>query len=373
MKRSLLLTLLILLLMILLSSGGEAKTIDDYNNSIEEIKDSISDETREDMAQLGVNDADVNAVSNVSLSSVLNWIGDQLAESASRPFSVCALLTAVILLASLLESYTFSLRYVDTKEVMNVVTSLMIITVLVTPVTELIENSLNTVKGAASMMLIYIPVMVGIMVFSGHIVQSGGYCATVMTACQGISQLSSAFFAPMLNVFLAISVSSAISDRVKLTGICDTISKVIKWTLAFVMTIFTAILSFQGIAANAVDSAASKAVRFTLSSFIPIIGSSISEAYKSIEGSVNLLRSGIGVFVLIAVIVTFLPLIVQILLWQLSILAAKTVAETFGVSSTVTVLSAVSSALSILLAVIASMVSVFLISTGVLLSIGGAS
>lgn len=365
--------LLILSSCYLFSYRAEAAEIDHFDNSVEEIKNSVDENTRDQMELLGVSDVDMTSIGSLNFNDTLSLIGEWLSESISGPFSACALLTAIILLASLLESYTFSLRYVDTKDIMNIVSSLLIITTLVTPITELIYRSLDIIKGSASTMLIYIPVMTGIMAFSGHIVSSGGYYATVMAASQVIAQLSTAFFAPLLNIFLALSVTSAISERVKLSGICELISKVIKWTLAFAMSIFTAILSIQGVAANAADSAASKAVRFTLSSFIPIVGASVSDAYKSIEGSVNLLRSGVGIFVIIAVMVSILPLVLQIILWQLSVQLAKTIAETFNVSSTVTVLSSISSVLSVLLAVIASLTSVFLISSGVLLAIGGGS
>ena len=366
-----LLILWVLMIPFCLSINASAAEIHQFDNSVEELKSTVDDDTVANMEKLGVSDIDITSVKDISLSKTLSLIGDMIAENASGPVASCVMMIAVILLASLLESYTFSLRYVDTKDVMNVVSSLMIILTLVTPVTELIKSAVTVIKGTSTTMLFYVPIMMGIMAFSGHIVSSGAYYTTVMAASQGISQLSSVFFAPIMNCLLAISVACAVSDRVKLSGICELIAKVLKWTITFVMTIFAAILSMQGIASNAADSVASKAVRFSLSSLIPIVGSSVSEAYKSIEGSLSLLRSGLGVFVIIVIIVTFLPLILQILLWQLSIMVAKTAAEVFNVSSTVTIMNAVSSVLSVMLAIIVSITSVFVISSGVLLSVGG--
>lgn len=371
MKKTILWILLLSAILILFPAPAESAELNQFNNSIEEIKSSIDSDTRERMEQLGVSEPDPLKAADISVSDSLGLIGNMIADAAKGPLSACVLLIAVILLASLLESYTYSLRYVDTKDVMNVVTSLMVITALVTPVSDLIQSAMDTVKGTASLMLLYAPVMVGILSFSGHVVRSGGYYATVMAASQGVAQLSSAFFAPLLHLFLALSVSSAVSERVKLSGICELLAKLFKWTLTFAMTLFTAILSIQGFAADAADSVASKAVRFTLSSFIPVVGASVSEAYKTIRGSVDLLRSGIGIFVIIAVILTFLPVILRVLLWQLSVMAAKTVAETFDVRSTVTVLGSVSSVLSVLLAVIVTVTTVFLVSSGVLIAAGG--
>lgn len=373
MKRLVFCILLLTALMLYMAPSTDAASVESLSDAAKGLSENVGDDALEDMEKLGVGGIDVTGVNGLSVSDTLGVIGQMLASSATGPMASCAILIAVIVLSSLLEAYTFSLRYVDTKDVMNAVSSLMIIAALVAPLTQLIGASLDTVRGAASLMLAFVPVMIGIMAFSGHVVSSGGYCATVMAASQGLAQLSAVFFAPLLNIYLALSVSSAISERVRLNGICELISRLMKWSLAFAMSVFTAILSVQGIAANAADSVASRAVRFTLSSFIPIIGSSVSEAYKTIQGSVNLLRSGVGVFVILAVIVSFLPHILKVLLWRLSVELAKTVAETFGVQSAVTVLTSVSNVLSVLTAVIICSCSVFLISAGVLLAVGGAS
>ncbi len=365
--------IIVMTALILLTPTAHAEGLEAFDNSVEEIKERVDTDTQERMAQLGVEKADVTQIAGMDLKQALGMLGDMISQAAKAPLTACILLTAVIILSSLLESYTYSLRYVDTKDVMNAVTSLMVIGVLVTPITELIRTSLEAVKSAASLMLIYAPVMVAVMAFSGHVISSGGYYATVMAASQGIAALSGAFFAPLLHIFLALSVSSAISERVKLSGICELLAKLMKWSLTFAMSIFTAILSIQSFAASAADSVASKAVRFTLSSVIPVVGASVSEAYKAIQGSVNLLRSGIGVFVILAVLLTFLPLITQVILWQLSVFAAKTAAETFGVSSVTTVLGSISTVLSVLTALIVSLASVFLIATGALMAVGGGS
>ena len=372
MKKVILFVGIVLFICILFAEHADASGLESLNNSVKEIKNNVNEDTLERMEQLGVG-TEVQSYADISLTSVLSLIGDTFSETASKPISSGILLAAVILLSSLLESYSFSLRYVDTKEVMNAVTSLMIISVLVTPLSGLIQTSLDAVKGAANLILLYAPVMVGIMVFSGQIVQSGGYYATVTAACQGIAQLSSIVFAPMLNLFLALSVSSAISDRVKLSGVCDLLSRLMKWTLTFALSVFTAILSIQGIAANAADTVGSKAARFALSSLIPIVGGSVSEAYKTINGSVNLLRSGLGVFVIIAAAVTFLPIILEIILWRVCTAASKTIADTFGTASASAVLDAISNVLSVLFAVVVTMLSVFLISSGAMAAIGGVS
>ena len=222
-------------------------------------------------------------------------------------------------------------------------------------------------------MLIFVPVLIGIYSFSGHIAGAGAYSVTVMTACQLISQLSSRWLAPLLSSFLALSITSGISLRIKLRSLCDMLYRFIKWVLVFTMSLFTAVLSLQSAVSGAADTLANRAVRLTLSSLIPIVGSAVSEAYKTINGSVNVLRSGIGIFAVIAVMVTFIPVILRAALWLLSINASKCVAEVLGVEGPAELLSSVGSALSLVIALSVCVMTVFIISASVLMNIGGAS
>ena len=149
------------------------------------------------------------------------------------------------------------------------------------------------------------------------------------------------------------------------------LSKVIKWLIAFTMTVFSALMTIRGMITTAYDSVTARAVRFTMSSFIPIVGAALSESYKTIQGSINLLRTGAGVFVILAILVVFLPSILRCLIWMFSLSLCKTIGEIIGVSSPISMLSSVSSVVSTVFAITVCIMSVFVISTALLITLGG--
>ena len=174
-----------------------------------------------------------------------------------------------------------------------------------------------------------------------------------------------------MNVFLGVSITSGISGETRLNGFLALISKVTKWLLTFVMTVFTAVLAMRQTAAGAVDSVASRTARFALSSFIPVVGNALSEAFKSVQGSITLLKSGLGIFVIIAIAVTFLPSVMQGLGWSLCIFIGKAVAEALGVDGCAKLLEAIGTVFSTLIAILLCVMSVFIISTAAAFTIGG--
>lgn len=350
-----------------------AEEITELENSVNSLMESLSDEVKEDMQSLGVNSVSIEDMSNVSFDSVINLIAQKLSDNSKAPLSASAVVIAILILNALFDSYTDALKQSSTKEILSVVSTLCITTTLVLPVVDLIDHCIATVTDASNFMLLYIPVMVAVLTFSGHAISGASYYSFMVMACQGVTQFSTKVISPLLNVYLGFCVSSSISDRVNLKGLCNMFSKVIKWLISFTMTVFSALMTIRGLITTAYDSVTARAVRFTMSSFIPIVGAALSESYKTIQGSINLLRTGAGVFVILAILVVFLPSVIKCIMWMFSLNLCKTIGEIIGVSSPMSMLSSVSSVVSTVFAITVCIMSIFVISTALLITLGGGS
>lgn len=348
-----------------------ANQISELEKSINELKVSLSETARADLEYLGVASTDINSLSKVDMTSMLNLVLSKFSSESRGPMSVITVLISVLIIDALVMSYKDGLRQSSFKEVLALVSTLCVTSVLVFPVIDLINDCLLTVKDASDFMLLYIPVMVTILAFSGHAVSGASYYSCMVMSCQGISRLSSVVIAPLLNVYMSFCISASLTHRVNLKGFCDMFSKFIKWLIAFSMTIFSALLTIRSMITTAYDSVTTRAVRFTMSSFIPIVGAALSESYKTIQGSINLLRTGAGVFVILAIFVVFLPTIVRCIMWLFAIGLCKSVAQLLGVTNELEILSSVNSVVSTVFAVIMSVLAVFIISTALLITLGG--
>ncbi|MBQ8539288.1 MAG: hypothetical protein IJ433_06515, partial [Ruminococcus sp.] len=236
MSKRLLITVIIVLLLCVSVINVNAEELTELENSVNSLMDSLSDQVKEDMKSIGVNSVSIEDVSNVSFESVINLIAQKLSDNSKAPLSASAVVIAILILNALFDSYTDALKQSSTKEILSVVSTLCITTTLVLPVVDLIDHCIATVTDAANFMLLYIPVMVAVLTFSGHAITGASYYSFMVMACQGVTQFSTKFISPLLNVYLGFCVSSSISDRVNLKGICNMFSKVIKWLISFTMT-----------------------------------------------------------------------------------------------------------------------------------------
>ncbi len=357
-----------------LSFSSHAKEILDIEQSVDNLKKSLSPQVLEDLNKIGADSYDIAELDDVNFESILSLVFNKVEDESTTPLSSGAVVISILILTALLESYRDSLRHTSMQEVLSVVSTLCIVSALAFPVIKLIENSVATITDASNFMLLYIPIMIAILSFSGHAVTGASYYSLMVMVCEGVAQLSTKFIAPMLNVYLGFCVSSSICDRVNLKSFCAMLSKIIKWLISFLMTVFSALLTIRGMITTAYDSVTARAVRFTMSSFIPIVGAALSESYKTIQGSINLIRTGAGVFVILAILVVFLPTIISCVCWLFSLNLCKSVGETVGVSSPINLLTTISSVVSTVLAITVCIMALFVISTALLITLsGGAS
>ena len=294
-----------------------------------------------------------------------------LSRYSAGPLSALILLVCVVIIASIAESYTYSLRYTYTKDIMSASVSLMIISAVITPCADLAADSASVISACSSMMLVYLPVMAGILAFSGHAIASAGYYSSVVVGAGLLSKISSSVLLPLLNVILSLSVCAGITNRINLGSVIEMTSKCFKWLLTFAVSMFVAVVGMNSALAGAGETLSGKAAKFTLTSFVPMIGGSLAEAYQTLKGSLGLLRSGMGVFVIVAVTVSFAPVLIRAILWSVAVGTAKLVGEAFCVSSASRVFNALGAYLSALRAVIIGVLCAFVLSTAVIMRVGG--
>lgn len=329
----------------------------------------LSDEASRALSELGVTSADADALSALSFENVMAALSKMAGSGMTAPLKGLITMTAVLLLCSMLTAYQNNLT--ESGETVQTVAVLCLSGAVAVPAVGFIGTAGDVIAQCANLFLAYIPIMAVMLAASGKAVSSASYQALTVAAGQGVMRVSSDMILPLLHIFLGIAVSSGIAPQVGLGGFLSLITKLTKWLLGFVMAIFTAVLSLRQAASGALDSLGSKAARFALSSFVPVVGSALSEAYKTVQGSLHVLRSGLGIFVILALAFTFLPVLLQGLGWSLCLFVGKALAEALGVSHCAKLLEALGTVFSTLTAVLLCVPAVLLIAAAAAFAIGG--
>ena len=332
----------------------------------------LPDDTKSQLDQMVISGVDWNSIQSIQPNSVFSQILKMLGEGVQAPMKALLSLLGIMMLCALLGSMKINLGEKNMGGIMNLIGTLCICMVVITPIVQSIVKLTGVIQGASTFMLACIPVLVGIMIANGQTVTASSYNLLMLGTTNSISFLSAHFLAPCMNIFLGFSVVSAISPTLRLSTLCNTISKIVKWVLGFCMSVFTGLLTIQSLLGGSVDVTTNRTLRFVVSSFVPVVGSALGEALSTVQGCIKVLKGGVGAFGVLAVVFMFLPILIECLLWQMTLTVCAGIGDVFDLKEITSILNAASKVMSMMLAILLCTMAMMTISTVVVLMMGGA-
>ena len=220
-------------------------------------------------------------------------------------------------------------------------------------------------------MLAYIPIYASVTAASGRLTEGGGYYASALGVCELIAFVSNRLIMPFLSVFMALSFTAAINPNLRFSSAAESLKNAVRFTLTALMTIFTGMITIKSFSGAAADGAAARAVKFGASNFIPIIGSSVSEAYSTVYAGVGVIRSSVGTLGIVAAGVMMLKPFAELICIKIVLGMAKLIADLLGAGEISELLKSTGYAISAALSTMLCFCMMFIISTAVVMMAAG--
>lgn len=331
----------------------------------------LPEETRDSLSGLGVEGPDWESLSSLSPEKVFSFAADAAAQASRDPIRAGASVMAVILICTLVNGMKLTLAENGLGQAAGLAGTLCTAAVVVKPITECVQYAGRIVQAAADFQLACVPVLAGILLAGGEPAKALSYETLTALAGNAVSLIAAHFLAPLISCYLALSIVSAVCPAIHMNGLCELFSRVVKWVLGLCMTIFSGILTIHSLVAASTDTAASRAVKFAVSSFVPVVGGALGDALRTVSGCVGVLKSGVTAFLLLAEAVLFLPALLQCVCWQLVLTACGAAGEALGQKELASMLSAAGKAVGLLLAILLCCMLVMTVSSVAIVLLGG--
>ena len=141
------------------------------------------------------------------------------------------------------------------------------------------------------------------------------------------------------------------------------ISKTVKRAAVFLCSaagaVTCGVLSYQTVIAKAADGAAVKTVKFASSSFVPIIGSSLSESVSAVSSSISAVRGAAGAGGVVSIFVIVIPAVLSVVCSKLCMRVSSSVCSLLEADALCTFFDECNDVLSVLLSVTLTVSVVF--------------
>lgn len=326
--------------------------------------DSLDGDTRELLSKAGVDSPEMEE--ELSFDRIFQAISQMLREKLSSPLKTLAALIAIILLCRLGGCFEKS----EIGAVSTLVGTVSCAAVIVVPMIGLIDSTRLVMDSASVFLLASIPVYSALMVAAGNVVTGGAYSFFTLAAANAVPLLSAGLIIPILNIFLAFAVATAVS-QVKFEKLTARLYQFCKWLLILLVTVFSGLLSLQTMLNMHVDSVTAKTAKLIASSAIPIVGGAFSDALSAIQSSIQIVKSGVGAFGILASLFIFLPVTIEAVLWVIVCSVGEIAGDLFEVPKLASFLGVCASVARMILAVIISTAAVSIVSASIVLLLRG--
>lgn len=284
-------------------------------------------------------------------------IGD-LNPSIRNAASICISLIAVVMLLTLLQSFTEK-----TSQMVRLTGSVAIGIILLGPSTTLIHLGIETITKISDYEKLFLPVMTAALAAQGGITSSTALYTGTAFFNAILSGMIRKVFSPLIYFYLITSVANSAIGNSKLQGIAKFIKWIMTWFLKIIMYIFTGYISITGIVSGAVDASAIKATKLAISGAVPVVGGIMSDASEAILVSAGVMKNAAGIFGLLAVLALWIGPFLNIAIQYLLLKATAAICSAFGEKESVSLIQSFAGAMGLLLAATGVMCLLFIIST----------
>lgn len=169
-------------------------------------------------------------------------------------------------------------------------------------VSSCLQVGLDALEQLKSFSAVLLPCLSTAAFVSGAVTSAGVKYGASMLFFDGIIGLMMEYALPILYGYLAVMLSARLTDNAMLKSTADLLRHGMKWVLILITVCFTLYLSITGLLASTSDAAAAKTAKTVLSSALPVVGSILSDASAALLGGAAMVRNGVGVLGLLAVL-----------------------------------------------------------------------
>lgn len=362
---------LIFLFLFSVSAYG-VNTDDYYENSLEasgakELADYLSDNTKEYLEKLGCDNPDFEKILEVSPESVFSVLLDTVRGGYKQPLKAALTATGIVLLVSICSGF-----FPDgekSRAAVNIISGCAVVLGIFTPASESIRAAASAIGACAAFEKALIPVLAGVLTAGGNPALALGFKGAAFAAAEFVQSFAKNFAVPLTGISAALSITGAMLPTLRLNAVGDMLRKVMTTALACVSGLFTGFLSLKSILATSADAMVVKGVRMA-ASFVPVVGGALGEAYASVAASIALLKSTVGIYAIVALVFICVPVSLSLIMWVIAMRTACMVSDLLDCRVCSEILKGISFVYSTANAILLFCAAVFIISTGLVITIG---
>lgn len=343
-----------------------ADSFEDYeNNILEELSDIIDDETLEVLGYIGFEDFSFDEIYNISFEKISSFFSITLKDKVTSVVKDFFEILCVVMLTGVVSTVYKSN---SDDSFLTVICTLTVTLLVVTSVNDSINAFVSTLQASGKFMIGFVPIYTLLISFSGNTATALTYNTFAMFFAEVISSIISIGAVDLIGIYFSLGISFSLNEGINVARFNSIVNKTVNIVLGFVSSAFTGFLSLKSILSVSVDRVSLRSVRYLIGSLIPVVGSSISEAYSSLLGSINLIKSSVAIVGILVITIINTPIILEMLFYFVALNMLGYIADSMLLGRTGDILRVFSGGIRLLLLLCIFEMFIMIVTIGIVLS-----
>lgn len=309
----------------------------------------------------------------LSVKGIANNVLKFLFKELYQNLGLLVKIVVLVILCALLKNLQNSFMSESVGEAAFFVCYIVIVSVLLVSFSTAMSMGMEIIDSMVGFMYATVPVLITLLVTGGNITSGGIFQPIMLMVVEVSATVIKNFFMPLIFLSAILSIVNNISDKIQLSRLTSLIRQITGWTLGAILTVFIAVVSLQGSMGAVVDGVTSKAAKFAIGAFIPIVGKTLSDAADTVIGCTLLIKNAAGIAVMIGVIAICIVPLLKILALVVLYKAASALLEPISEKRITNCINDVAGSMIYIFSLSASVAFMFLISVTALISAGNMS
>lgn len=356
---------------------------EDLNNSIiEELSEIDFSGLNSIIEEMNENNTNIFSIDNIK-SKVYSIISGENAISYSSFFAslfsifldlilkylpMLSLIIAIGVISNLLNGIKGKFNEKSTSNLIHLVCFMTVVILTIGMITSLSDVSLNSINSMVTQMNTLFPILLTLMVGIGAAASASVFQPIVAIISTYVADFFTYLVLPLFIFSFVFGIINNISDNIKLDKFNSFISSLFKWCVGIVFTLFFAIFTIQGISAGSFDSLSIRTTKYTIRSYIPVMGGYLSDGMDLILSSSILIKNSIGLVGLFLIITTIISPLLEIVVFSLLLKLTSAILQPMGNNKTSNFLMSTSKSITMLSSCIIAVGFMYLISVGLVMT-----
>lgn len=221
---------------------------------------------------------------------------------------------SVCIVMGFLRSLSDSFKTKSVSELSMMICTMVIIGIAMNSFRLSYELTLDTVNTMVYTMGILMPVLIGILIATGAAVSGTVLSPVLIGAVTGFGVLIKTVIMPALFISTVLSLINCLTEKNYVNKLAKLIRTAAVVTTGLLLTLLTGIITLQGLLTEASDGLLINATKYSLSTFIPIVGGFTSDTVELFLRCMGSIKSVVGVFGVIALLLLMLVPLLKLLI-----------------------------------------------------------